>query len=253
MPLYKYLWISSGRCSAAPRLSQPGRTNTTPRFWYSTRWSAPKDPLTGKKDKTPWLLRDRYVIARDLHRRLYTAIAAGDRETIEKIACTGLKRELQIKLDQRKALKAPAETWNIEYKGLIPTSEKTPWLISAFMPPILKSTQMLADRFAPLPVGQEASLRQLFVRIRSKQTLDRNDGKGAKTVDRSEIVVVQQMRMDGEEDEWKIWGTTEATKGEKLDEMLEDATGAKDSFVERVKDKLMGMATKEGSGPTTGL
>ncbi|KAK5092436.1 hypothetical protein LTR24_005254 [Lithohypha guttulata] len=220
------------------------------RFFYLTWWLAKKDHVTGKRPPSPLLLRDRYRIARDLHRRLYTAIAAGDRETIEQIACMGLKRELQIKLDHRKALQSPPETWTIQYKGLLPTSERTPWLMQAFLPPWLKSTQIMADRYAQLPVGEDASLRQIFVRIRSKQTLDRNDGKGVKEVERSEIVVIQKMKMSGEEDDWMIWGTTEPTTGKKLDEVLNasDRSG-RETFASRLQNTMMGVAQKQGSNP----
>jgi len=209
-----------------------------------------KNPVTGKKPKTPLYLRDRYHIARDLHRRLYTAIATGDRDTIAQIACTGLQRQLQIKLDHRKSLQSPPETWTIKYKGLLPASEKMPWLLQAFVPPWFKSTQILADRYAALPIGNDAALRQIFVRIKSKQTLDRNDGQGKKTVDRSEIVVIQKMKVDGEEDDWMIWGTIEPTTGEKLDEVLDGGSNSgRSTFWGRLQDNMMGVASKQGQNP----
>jgi len=110
----------------------------------------------------------------------------------------------------------------------------------------------MADRYAQLPVGEDASLRQIFVRIRSKQTLDRNDGKGVKEVERSEIVVIQKMKMSGEEDDWMIWGTTEPTTGKKLDEVLtaSDRSG-RETFASRLQNTMMGVAQKQG--PSAGI
>jgi len=221
-----------------------------------TWWLAEKDPRTGTKVKTPLLLRDRYHIARDLHRRLYTAIAEGDRDTIEKIACTGLRRELKIRLDHRKAMQAPPERWSIKYKGLLPSvgrvADKMPWVLQAFVPPFLKSTQIMADRYAPLPVGEDASVRQVFARIRSTQTLSRDGGKEVKEVERNEIVVIQQMKVNGMEDDWMIWGTTEPTGGEKLEQLLESSNrSGRETFASRIQNTMMGLAQKQGQNPGT--
>lgn len=218
------------------------------RFFYLTWWTAKKNPIDGKKPKTPLLLRDRYVIAQDLHRRLYTAIANDDSETIEKIACTGLKRQLQIRFDQRKAQKLPKEDLKIEYTGF--NSPKMPWLIHALIPGPFKGVQIVADRYAALPVGEDASLRQIFARIRSVQTLDKNDGRGPRRVPKTEIVVFQQMKIDGVEDDWMIWGTTEPTMGAKLDEFLDaKQNSGQETAWSRMKDTLTGVATKQGQNP----
>lgn len=110
----------------------------------------------------------------------------------------------------------------------------------------------MADRYAALPIGNDGSLRQVFVRIKSKQTLDKHDGNGVKEVERSEIVVIQKMKIDGVEDDWMIWGTTEPSTGEKLDEVLDaSARSGKQTAWGRLQDTMMGVASKGGQNVGT--
>ncbi|KAK5086324.1 hypothetical protein LTR05_003492 [Lithohypha guttulata] len=215
----------------------------------SNRWQVKKDPLTNRALVLPLLLRERYAKARELHRELYKAIAEGDNDTIRRISCTGLKRSLQIRLDQRKAMKMPPETWDVEYRGLT-NDDKLYWWITALIPPRFRSTQIITDRSAQLPVGTDSSARQVVVKIKTKQTLDKNDGKGPKTVNKDEYVVLQRLRFDGEEDDWQIWGTTSPSNEEDINAILsENASAArrKMTFMERLRDQGAQFAQRFGS------
>lgn len=195
---------------------------------YMMKFGARKDPITRKRPREPLLLAERYHMARELHRQLYKALARGDRETISTIACKGLQNALKTRLDQRRAVNGPEESWSIEYTGwtagpVISTTwrfEKISWLLQALIPPMFKSTRVITDRFGQLPFGRDARLRQVIVKIRSKQTLDKNDGTAPKTKDVEEYVVIQKMRIDGEDGEWMIWGTTQPSTEKQIDELF---------------------------------
>lgn len=108
------------------------------------------------------------------------------------------------------------------------------------------------DRQAQIPIGRGAKLRQVIVKIKSRQTLNKHDGKGEKTKDCTEYVVIQKMTIDNEEGEWMIWGTTEPTKGKKLDELLETSATGGTSVIESLKQRLAGYGTS-GAGSGTGM
>lgn len=198
-----------------------------------------KHPKTKKRLREPLFLRDRYSEARRLHKQLYESLARGDREGISKIACRGLQNALRNRLDHRRAVNGPEESWTIKYKGWTPKSEKMPWLIQALMPASVKSTRVVVDRVGQIPIGKDSSMRQVIVKIRSEQTLDKNDGKGPKTRYVEEYVVIQKMKIEGEPGNWMIWGTTQPSSEEQIDEMFK--AGKQDlSAMDVFKNKLMG-------------
>lgn len=217
------------------------------RYLYVTRWHAKKDPNNGnKRPKVPYLFGDRYWIVRDLHKRLYTAIADGDRDTIEKIACTGLSRQLMIKLDHKQALKLPKEEWKIQYSGFTPGLKGSlSWLAHTLCPPWFRSTRILADRISPLPIGKNATLRQVIAEIKSYQTLDKKDGSPPKGQQKTEMVVMQKLRMDGEEDDWMIWGTIEPMTKEQVDEVLNSSKEGV-GLMDQVQNKMFEMQSAQG-------
>lgn len=165
-------------------------------------------------------LASRYYIARDLHKQLYEAFARGDRNKISEIACTGLQSALRARLDHRRAVNAPEEAWSIKYKGWTPNYINRHWLLQALMPPMFKSTRIVADRTGELPIGKDGSIRQVTVKIRSEQTLDKGDGSGPKTKDVEEYVVIQKMKSEGETGNWMIWGTTQPSTEKEIDELF---------------------------------
>lgn len=176
--------------------------------------------------REPLYLAERYYWARELHKQLYSAVAAGDRETISRIACRGLQTALKNRLDHRRAVNGPPETWTIKYKGWTPegmTLSTWSWLTQALMPRTLKSTRVVADRMGQIPIGKNSKIRQVTVKIRSIQTLNKNDGTGPKSKYVEEYVVIQKMKIDGEEEPvWKLWGTTQPSTEKEIDKMFNE-------------------------------
>lgn len=168
------------------------------------------------------MLRERAYIARELHAELYTAIARRDRSKIEDIACTGLKQQLKVRFDHRELSRLPKETWTVTYRGWTP-GPNVWWIFQALCPPRFKATQILLDSEAQIPLGEHASLRQVVVKIKTKQTLDKNNGDPPKTTLKDEYVVVQVMRTEGLMDKWMIWGTTQPSSDKQIDNLIEDS------------------------------
>lgn len=201
------------------------------------KWAVRKDPITRRKQREHMWLAERYAAARDLHKQLYLALAKGDRSKISEIACTGVQNALRSRLDHRRAVNGPEESWSIKYKGWTPSSEKTPWLMQALMPPMFKSTRIIADRMGQIPIGRDGRLRQVTVKIKSEQTLDKHDGTGPKTKYVEEYVVIQKMRIDGIEDRWMIWGTTQPSTESQIDEIFSKKASTP-SFMDQVSTQM---------------
>lgn len=70
-----------------------------------------------------------------------------------------------------------------------------------------KAVKVVSDRQVELPFGQNAAIRQCTVRIKSRQTLTKSDGSPRIVKDLIEYVVIQRRLIDGEIEDWKIWGT----------------------------------------------
>lgn len=206
------------------------------------KWAVRKDPITKKKQREDMELASRYYIARELHKQLYVAFAKGDRTKISEIACTGLQNALKTKLDHRRAVNAPEENWSIKYKGWTPNYVDNRWLLQTLMPPMFKSTRIIADRMGAVPIGKAGSLRQVTVKIRSEQTLDKGDGSVPKTKEVEEYVVIQKMKSDGEAGNWMIWGTKQPSTEKEIDEFFSKKKSDM-SFMDRVSQAQMDMKT----------
>lgn len=75
-------------------------------------------------------------------------------------------------------------------------------------------------------------MRQVVAKIKTKQTLERGS-EHSQTVEREEYVVIQRVIMEGSDDKWMIWGTTEPASSEEIDKLLEEGasnTTFKDTF-----------------------
>jgi len=208
------------------------------RLLVNSKFNVPVDPITKKWLKQPLLLGERAFWARELHAELYTAIARHNRSKIDEIACTGLKRQLKVRLDHRELSRLPKEKWKVTYRGWTP-SQKVWWIFQALCPAQFKSTQILVDSQAQIPLGEHATLRQVIAKIKTKQTLDKNDGQPPETILKDEYVVIQQLRTDGLADKWMIWGTTQPSTDRQIDNLLEVAT-----HEEKFSDKFNEQMTK---------
>lgn len=211
----------------------------------------------GSKAWTGFLdMRNRHKLARDLYAELGKAVAANKLEKISEISCTGLKRQSQKRVDQKRAdNKLRDMTWSVKFRGF--TTDYTgrgAWLLNTLIPPRFKSTQVLLDRCVVLPLGLSTKVRQTILRIKSTQTVDKNDGAGVQTVDKDELIVLQRMEMNGEVDHWRIWGTTKRPNRKQADQILQEFRQQKlmqldrgqrlQNIAEQSKDKSFGEQAK---------
>lgn len=116
--------------------------------------------------------------------------------------------------------------------------------------------KVVSDRAAGVPLGQNTVIRQVVVRIRSRQSVMRlkkskhdigTEGETErKSRDLTEYVVLQRMYMDGKERPWMIWGTVEEADEKAVEKLLEKGwTGANEeekgkmaSLMERARGAL---------------
>jgi mitochondrial protein MBA1 len=205
------------------------------RLFYFLRWSRPKSIATRKKTKLPWNLVERTLIARTLHRQYYIALSEEDMSTINKIACKGLILSSQRRIAQLKY--GTNRSFHImEYLGM-----KYPqflrWPLLSFLP--FSATKIVSDKVSPLPFGKNSLLRQCVVRIRTRQSLDRDDGTDPKIAELTEYVVIQRMRIEEQDEGWKIWGTTKPSTMEEIEKIMGGSPTAP-----RLRDTLQGQFTK---------
>lgn len=136
-----------------------------------------------------------------LHQQMYTAFAAGNIELLKKITCEGLYDSFASRIHTR------------------PRGERWKWEVIKYT----SSPRVMSNRAATLPVD-DAGVRQAVVRICSRQRLSRYKADGSLVAgtgeerDVMEYVVIQRMLWEGKENDWMVWGTTEETTLEAIEE-----------------------------------
>ncbi|RMD41178.1 hypothetical protein DV735_g3947, partial [Chaetothyriales sp. CBS 134920] len=190
-----------------------------PSVWAAIRTDRKKDYITGKYvEKQPLQLKQRAQIACDLHKRLNTSISTGDLATVHEIACKGLEEKIKARQQYRTQSKLPPQTWGlVKYRGITPPAW-LPFWIANLIP--FKAATVMLDFAAPLPWGRNSYLRQVTVRIRSRQVFDKGDGRGAQARDVTEYVVIQSMGLDGQQRPWRIWGSVDPLPLQDVDKAL---------------------------------
>ncbi|KAL4894180.1 hypothetical protein BDV59DRAFT_15185 [Aspergillus ambiguus] len=175
----------------------------------------------------PLRFRERRQVARDLHQRMYTAFAAGDVPTIRKLCCTGFANDLTSRITSR--AKDEAVTWSLTKYNRTPAT-------------LFTGVRVLADRATQIPEIPDSGVRQVVVRITSRQETSKMRvvsapaptpaGPGprktqpqtralepvgpAKQQDCTEYLVFQKLRWFGQEEDWRVWGHTTPTTVEDL-------------------------------------
>lgn len=182
------------------------------KFWYK------KDPLTGKKPRYPLLLKERYALARTLQTQLYTSVAAQDSQGLQRVACDGLRKQLQARIDHRRTAHAEKEEWEVQYRGIVPPQGLW-WALQVLIP--FKAVTIKADRMAPVPLGAESVVRQVVVRVKSRQRT-RKDQEWKKV---DEYFVLQKFKIGENLGEWMVWGTTKPTTVAEFDKMAKTGKG----------------------------
>ncbi|KAL1962437.1 hypothetical protein VTN77DRAFT_9708 [Rasamsonia byssochlamydoides] len=166
----------------------------------------------------PLRLRERRKVARDLHRQMYTAFAAGDVDTLRKICCTGLANNLSARINRRP--KDEKVTWSLDKYIRAPSTYFT-------------GVRVLSDRATQIPELPDSGVRQVVVRITSRQTTGTIPVAGTrgskepettatgtqkiKQQNCTEYIVLQKLLWMGKEEDWRIWGHAKPTTLEDLD------------------------------------
>lgn len=134
---------------------------------------------------------------------MYSAFASGDIKTLRRICADGLLESFEARIRAR----SKGEVWSWE-------------LVSMKGRP-----SVVSHRSATLGI-EGMGLRQAVVRIRSTQRLTRY--KGGEVVkgsggekDVTEYIVIQRRMMHDKEEDWVVWGTTEETTIDMLEEAEE--------------------------------
>ena len=135
-----------------------------------------------------------------LHRKMYSAFAEGDMDTIKALCTQGIADSFQARLQSR------------------PKGERVEWDLLKYN----KTPRVVSDRAARLPTDGFA-VRQAVVKLNTRQRLTRymRDGEvvpgSGKERDVVEYLVVQKLYRLWKEDPWKVWGTTEETTVQQLE------------------------------------
>ncbi|KAI4157410.1 MAG: hypothetical protein L6R39_000692 [Caloplaca ligustica] len=156
--------------------------------------------LSKRKPRPKLGLRRVGPIAQAMYQQMYTSFAEGDIATLSTLCTEGLLASFKSRIAAR------------------PRDERLRWTLHSF----LRGPKFVSQRIAMLPY-KGAALRQVVVRLRSRQSLARLllNGKDNKsetlvkgTGEENEVVeylVLQRRMLKDEEGPWMIWGTTTET------------------------------------------
>ncbi|KAL4939060.1 hypothetical protein BDV06DRAFT_199585 [Aspergillus oleicola] len=154
----------------------------------------------------PLGLKERRLVGRDLHKRMYSAFADGNAGALRKICCTGFANNLNHRIQARP--KGQKVTWNLDKYIRSPSTFFT-------------GARVVSDRASALPEMPDSGVRQVVLRITSRQSSGKlqaqrrgsQDGTPAPTNKQqniTEYIVIQKLRWMGEDEPWRIWGHTKA-------------------------------------------
>ncbi|KAI5290217.1 hypothetical protein KEM52_000530 [Ascosphaera acerosa] len=146
---------------------------------------------------------------------MYTAFANADKKTLERICCAGLRNDFNKRISKRPS--AAPYTWTLHGYISFPRSLA------------VGGGTIVSDRATIVPMIKKSAIRQVVVRIQSRQSLEKPArGAGAATAaataaadkkiqDCVEYLVLQKCMFKGVEDaEWKVWGLASETDLETL-------------------------------------
>lgn len=104
--------------------------------------------------------------------------------------------------------------------------------------------KIVSDRIVPFPLTKNAYIRQCIVRIKSLQELDLGDGSPPTHADLTEYLVMQQLKLEGQQPVWKIWGTTKPASKKEVEELIKEGLKGEDRI--SLMDRLTAMDPTRG-------
>lgn len=162
---------------------------------------------------------------------------------LRKICCTGLANSLSSRINSR--ARNEKVTWTLDKYNRTPGT-------------FLTGLRVVSDRATQIPELPNSGVRQVVVRITSRQSTgkvlappSKHKGQGHKSSvpaeapapkqqDCTEYVVIQKMRWTGEEEPWRVWGHTSPTTVDDLqDAAFAPGLSASDR-IEAMKSQMMG-------------
>ena len=169
--------------------------------------------LLGKKPRPKMTRRGLVRQAKQLHHKMYTSFFNRDLLALEDFCCEGLVSSFRTRMS-----------------GLRP-GVKHEWSITDYTsrPKIVAN----CATYIPVPGAEKVGIRQVTVRIDSKQRVDTitKDWRGVEQRQEGlpkqvrEFTVMQRRLINNEESHWVLWGTVQESSAEVDDE----ATGELDS------------------------
>ncbi|KAL4922186.1 hypothetical protein BDW62DRAFT_173146 [Aspergillus aurantiobrunneus] len=176
----------------------------------------------------PLGLKERRQIARKLHQRMYSAFADGDSSTLRKICCTGLANNLIGRITAR------------------PKGEKVTWSLDKYIrspSTFFTGIRVVSDRATQIPELSDSGVRQVVLRITSRQSTGKvqrqtsGDNTAAenpviKQQNCTEYIVLQKLRWMGQEESWRVWGHATPTT---VDDLSSPFFARGLSFAERLE------------------
>ncbi|KAL9619848.1 MAG: hypothetical protein Q9160_005588 [Pyrenula sp. 1 TL-2023] len=213
-------------------------------LWYELRMQRSGDK------RIPLSVGNRIPKAVNLHQAMYINLSAGNTSVLDRICCETLAGKLRSQIDRRRISNTDilAPNWVLErYTGpmlIPPTIPVEPrWLrrllwfqfpLSALWGYLVPGVwaKVVSDRATTIPIGISTLLRQVVVRIRSRQRVyypkkvmdEGNESweRDLKVQDLTEYVVIQQMIVEGQEADaqWKIWGTVQEADEKGVEKLL---------------------------------
>ncbi|KAJ5766515.1 uncharacterized protein N7511_004131 [Penicillium nucicola] len=162
-----------------------------------------------KENDMPFHFKQRRHLASELMERMYTSFAQGNIPEIRRFCADGLATNLTRQIENRDS------------------SEKLEWtLIKYLRQPSTNflGLRVMSDRATSLPEIPNSGIRQIVVRVTSRQSTTTTKlqrvTRGAapaetpvstKELDCVEYIVVQNLRWNGKDKGWTLWGHTSPT------------------------------------------
>lgn len=245
---FRYVFLRRSPCPLAFRFANNPNSLIYNLFWTRRSRFRVLSHAPFNKKPIPLHLTTRIRDALMLHKQLYTAMATGDRKWLRDNCCSGLADKTSNRIDRRTVPKAGsrpvAEQWElVSYQGMLPGSWVPVWPLCSLLPGT--SYKLMNDVVGQIPTAPDTLLRQVVVRIKSKQRYNLNDGKGEQTKTLTEYIVLQKLISQGDDADWRVWGTVNPTTVKEIKAILENDS-AEGTLTDRLKAL---MPTNMGGGP----
>ncbi|KAF2205104.1 hypothetical protein GQ43DRAFT_363185 [Delitschia confertaspora ATCC 74209] len=159
--------------------------------------------LTKKRPRPKLARRPVVKAAKQLHESIFTEFSNRDDRTLKSLCTSGLLTTFRKQL------------------ASLPKDEMMSWRLLKH----LSRPRIVSNRATPLPLpgDSEAALRQVVVRLHTRQLVEKWETQKKAQVnsvekDVVEYVVLQRIMRRGKEEDWKVWGFANETTYQELKE-----------------------------------